>query len=102
MSLGKKKSEILPKQNFFCPLNTSYQRSLVAIGCLEIPFWEPLGQKSNLRPLGRKLNFYPETFREFSKFWGDLVRKPLKVEILNFYILLLYLTLVRKPNLVKF
>ena len=94
--------EILPKQNLFCPLNTSYQRSLVAIGCLEIPFREPLGQKSNLRPLGRKLNFYPETFREFSKLWGDLVRKPGEVDTLNFYVLLLYPTLVRKPNLVKF
>merc|ERR1711984_47481 len=41
-------------------------------------------KKSNFWPLGRKLNFYPETFREFSKLWGDLVRKPLKVESLIF------------------
>ena len=79
----------------------SYQRSLVAIGCLEIPFREPK-KKSNFWPLGRKLNFYPETFREFSKLWGDLVRKPGEADTFNFYVLLLYPTLVRKPNLVKF
>ena len=73
----------------------------MAIGCLEIPFREPK-KKSNLRPLGRKLNFYPETFREFSKLWGDLVRKPGEVDTFNFYVLLLYPTLVCKPNLVKF
>jgi len=74
----------------------------VVIGCLEIPFLGPPGQKSNLRPLDRQLNLYPETFREFAKLWGDLQRKPCEVETLNFYVLLLYPTEVRKPNLVKF
>ena len=98
----KKKSEILPIFFFFCPLNTINQRSLVVIGCLEIPFRGPWAQITNLLPLGRQFNLYPETFREFAKLWGALQRKPCEVETLNFYVLLLYPTEVRKPNLVKF
>ena len=88
------------KKNLF--LNTINQRSLVVIGCLEIPFRGPWAQITNLRPLGRQFNLYPETFREFAKIWGAVQRKPCEVETLNFYVLLLYPTEVRKPNLVKF
>ena len=57
----------LAEKEFLYLATTSYQRSLVAICCLEIPSRGPSAQFSLIRPLRRKFNFYPETFREFSK-----------------------------------
>ena len=57
----------LAEKEFLYLATTSYQRSLVAICCLEIPSMRPSAQFSLIRPLRHKFNFYPETFREFSK-----------------------------------
>ena len=58
---------------FFLPLYMINQISLVAICCLEIPSRGPWAQFPLFRPLGRKFNFYAETFR----FWGVAYRPHL-------------------------